>query len=229
MRQEVKNIWQSADWTKEARNLISGINKFPKNAKIFLFIRHSKREDSNDATVLDKMGLTELGIKIARIFGTRLPTSRFLLLYHSHSPRCKQTALAISEEFHEIGGHYEIRGTQTPVNKLNSKKGFITAQALKYGGPGFITRWRKNRLSKDIIINFEEYCINVYDHIKTIGNSSREGIICIHVNHDLFIIALREGWFNCSSEHFWPSFLGGYGISFGKDNYYLLLINFQTP
>ncbi|TFG09949.1 MAG: histidine phosphatase family protein [Promethearchaeota archaeon] len=229
MSQNIEAVWQTAEWTKQARNIISGIKLFPKNAKIFLFLRHSQREDSNDATVLDKMELTELGFDIARIFGTKLPTSRHLLLFYSHSPRCVQTAQAIIEGFYENGGRYEVRGTQTPVNKLNSKKGFITTQALKYGGPDFITRWRENNLPRSNIIGFEEYCQKVYNYIKDFGESSREGTVCIHVTHDLFVMALREGWFNYSSEYYWPSFLGGFAISIGLDTNYLLDHRSRVP
>jgi len=217
MEKNAKVIWNNAEWTKQARNIIQGIKKFPKESKIFIFLRHSQREHSNEASVLDKLGLTDLGSQIASIFGENLPISRLLKIYHSHSPRCIQTAHKICDGFQQVGGICEIVGTASPVNKLKSKKGLITTQALKLGGNGFISRWYDKKYTEDEIVPFENYCVNVFNFIKSISEESQVGFICIHITHDIFILALRKGWFDLSTPHSWPSFLSGFAITFKKN------------
>ena len=86
MIRDYKTIWREADWTFQARNIVQGLKQFPQNAKIVLFLRHSHRKESNNAKELDRLGLTEIGCEIAKIFGKSLPKERPLRLFHSPSP-----------------------------------------------------------------------------------------------------------------------------------------------
>ena len=92
MKKDIQTIWRETDWSFQARRLIQGLNKFPHNAKIVLFLRHSHRKDSNDVTELENLGLTELGSEVAKIFGSSLPKQRLLRISRSPSPRCMETA-----------------------------------------------------------------------------------------------------------------------------------------
>jgi len=229
MKNNIQYIWNNAEWTSQARSLIQGLNQFSQDSKIFVFIRHSHRKESLDANELEKLGLTELGCEIARIFGRSLPKNRALKLFHSPSPRCIETVQNIIEGFHETGGFYDIYGTNSPVNNTKSSKNFITTQALKYGGIEFIERWHDYKFSKKDIIPFNDYCMNVYDHAMRISEKAQEGEICIQVTHDIFIMALRYGWFDISIKHYWPSFLGGFAVSFDIGSNFLLDVGKQIP
>ena len=222
MKKDLKTNWMDTDWSFQARRFTQGLNKFPHNAKIVLLLRHSNRKDSNDVKELENLGLTELGCEIAKTFGSSLPKQRPLRILHSPSPRCVETALKIIEGFQKVDGVSEYLGATSPLNETKSSKGFITTQALKYRGIEFIKRWQDNQFSKNNIIPFSEYCINVYDHIIEASNTAQEGGIDIHISHDLFIIALRYGWFNRMKKSEWVSFLGGFAVSFNKNQNFLL-------
>ncbi|MHA1147584.1 MAG: histidine phosphatase family protein [Promethearchaeota archaeon] len=222
MKKDNQTIWREAGWTFQARNIIQGLNQFPLNAKIVLFIRHSHRKESNNAKELKKLGLTSMGCEIAKIFGTLLPKERKIRLFHSPSPRCVETARKIQEGFQEIGGISENLGAVSPLNDVKSSKGFIASQTLINPGFEFIERWHDKYYSNMDIIPFSEYCINVHKKIMENSKSTEESGLNIHITHDLFIIALRKGFFNLISDLKWVSFLGGFAISLDKNQYLLL-------
>jgi phosphohistidine phosphatase SixA len=229
MNKEIKNIWENAEWTWQARKIIQGLNQFPQEANLFLFIRHSHRKESTDANELEKLGLTELGHEIANKFGKCLPKYRALKIFHSPSPRCRETTQYISEGFYAIGGRYEIFGTNNPINNTKSSKDFVTSQCLRSGGIDFIQRWHDNKFSKNQIIPFHNYCLNVYEFSKRISEKTHENDIILHVTHDIFLIALRYGWFEGSIKYKWPSFLGGFAICFDVGSSFLLDIGKDIP
>ncbi len=222
MKNDCQTIWRDVDWCFQARILIEGLKKFPQNAKIILFLRHSHRKDSNDVKELENLGLTELGCEIAKIFGSSLPKQRPLRIFHSPSPRCVETALKIIEGYKKVGGVSENLGASSPLNETKSSNGFITTQALKYRGIDFIQHWRDNQFSKKDIIPFSEYCANIYSYIMKTSKTAKEGGFDIHVSQDLFIIALRYGWFDRINIFEWVSFLGGFAVSFNKSQNFLL-------
>lgn len=41
--EDTKKIWEESNWTYQVRQIIVGINKFPKDSKMILIIRHSHR------------------------------------------------------------------------------------------------------------------------------------------------------------------------------------------
>ena len=222
MKKYNQDVWNNAEWTSQARYIIQGLNQFSQDTKIFLFVRHSHKKESIDANELEKLGLTELGCKIAKKFGSYLPKKRVLKIFFSHSPRCKETAQKIVEGFYETGGQFNILGTNSPVNYTKSSKNFITLQSLKYGGIEFIQRWHENKFSKNDIIPFHDYCVNVFEFAKKISKKNQGNEIITHVTHDLFIMVLRYGWFESSIKHNWPSYLGGFAISFDRKSNFLL-------
>ncbi|MHA1294161.1 MAG: histidine phosphatase family protein [Promethearchaeota archaeon] len=222
MKKDYQTIWREADWCFQARTIIQGLNQFPQNVKIVLFIRHSQRKESNNAKELENLGLTRVGCEIAKIFGASLPKERKLRLFHSPSPRCIETAVKIQEGFQKIGGKSENLGANSPLNEVQSSSRFITSQALINPCFKFIEHWQGNYYSNRDIKPFLEYCINAYEKILENLNTAEEGGLDVHVTHDLFIIALRKGFFNINYNLNWISYLGGFAISLDKDQNYLL-------
>ena len=90
-------------WTKQAKSLINGLEKFPPRSKITIIIRHSQRFEPKlvDESELKNanMELTPLGEEIAMIFGENLPVYRTVRLFHSPRNRCKKTAEKIHQGF----------------------------------------------------------------------------------------------------------------------------------
>lgn len=56
--EDIEKMWEESNWTYQARQIIVGINEFPKNSKIILIIRHSHRKVSRNIKELSKLGLT---------------------------------------------------------------------------------------------------------------------------------------------------------------------------
>ncbi|MBN1801414.1 MAG: histidine phosphatase family protein [Candidatus Lokiarchaeota archaeon] len=222
MKKEYQSIWKESKWSFQARELIEGLRMTPQNAKIVLFLRHSHRKETNDAKELRTLRLTEMGREIAKIFGSLLPKEKRIRTYHSPSPRCVETAELINEGFREIGGKSAVIGTYSPLNEVLLAGNLIASEAIKHPGFEFIKRWRDGCYSSEEIVSLADYSRKVYDKTIETLNNGEKGTINIHVSHDIFVIALREGFFDFRSEGKWCSFLGGFAICLDTNQYSLL-------
>ena len=103
-----KQIWEKYPWTKQARNIIDNLDKFPANSKITVILRHSQRYEpklANENELKEaNMELTPLGQEFAKVIGGNLPKDRYVRLFHSPSNRCKVTAEKIYQGFKEANG-----------------------------------------------------------------------------------------------------------------------------
>ena len=68
--------WKELPWTKQANNIIEGLDKFPAHSKITIIMRHSQRHEpklinENDLNGAN-MELTPLGEEVAKNFGGEL-------------------------------------------------------------------------------------------------------------------------------------------------------------
>jgi len=219
---KIEHLWNTSNWTAQARYLIEGIKTFPKDSRIILILRHSHRENSNDIKFLGKLGITDVGRKIAYKLGENLPLERFVRIFHSPSPRCKETANKILEGFTKKNGKCKNYGAISPLNNLDSEKDFITTKALKYGGDRFVNLWRSNYFSVNNLMLFSKYCIQTFQNLLKLISNTTEGGLDIHVSHDLFIIALRLGWFDMNLSDKWVSFLGGFAFSIKKEKIFFI-------
>ncbi|HDZ18226.1 MAG TPA: hypothetical protein ENH75_08050 [archaeon] len=79
----------------------------------------------------------------------------------------------------------------------------------------------------------QKYCQNAAKLIWSEINNSPDRAIDIHVTHDILIIAFKLGWFGFPPKKRWVSFLGGFALTFEKNNILLLdsgnLVSAEVP
>jgi len=204
-----EDIWKNADWTLQARDIVKAVKKFPKSAKIIIILRHSHRNNPTKFEKMHEVKLTPQGHQIANLFGQKLPTSRTIRLFHSVVERCQETAEEILEGFESVGGIGAIKGTLTPLFNAGTAPGLFLDIFKKESPLTFMHRWAVGFYSPDIINPFQTYCQNGAEIIWKKINNAQESGIDIHITHDIFLIALRYGWFGVPPDRDWIPFLGG--------------------
>ncbi|MFX1364968.1 MAG: histidine phosphatase family protein [Promethearchaeota archaeon] len=220
---DINKIWEEADWTSEARQIIEGLKKFPDNSKILLILRHSQRDEPKELDTIIKLRLTPEGHMIARKFGEELPRNRSIRLFHSVVWRCQETAEDILSGFKNIDGEGEILGSFGPLFNLETARDFFPNQIKKYSGKQFFFRWIAGLYSPNEITPLQEYCKKAAElFLKKLKEGPGRNID-IHITHDFFLIALRFGWFGIPPSKNWVSYLGGFALTFLEDK--ILLLN----
>ena len=141
MNEEHEKIWKNKKWSREARQLIEGLQKLPKGARVILLLRHSHREQIVNEAQMSKLGLTKQGKEIARLFGKNLPKDRSIQLYHSIAVRCEETAKCILEGFKEIGGQGVLKGPFEELYYIDGNKDYIVDQIFNNSEQNLINRW----------------------------------------------------------------------------------------
>jgi len=204
-----EDIWKNADWTVQARNIVEAVKDFPESAKIIIILRHSHRNNPTKFEKMHEVKLTPQGHQIANLFGQKLPPSRTIRLYHSVVERCQETAEEILEGFESAGGIGGIKGILTPLFNAGTAPGLFLDIFKKVSPLTFMHRWAVGFYSPDIIIPFHTYCQNAAKIIWKNINKAQESGIDIHITHDIFLIALRYGWFGLPPDRDWVPFLGG--------------------
>lgn len=203
------NIWENAEWTVQARNITKALKEFPENSKIILVLRHSHRNNPTKFETIHELRLTPQGHQIAKIFGQKIPTSRKIRLFHSVVDRCQETAEDILTGFESVGGTGTLNGALTPLFHAGTAPKFFLNLFKNESPLEFMYRWAVGFYSPDKITPFQSYCQNAADVIwKGIDDAQERGID-IHITHDIFLIALRYGWFGLPPEQEWVPFLGG--------------------
>ena len=215
MKEDFKLIWETDDWTLQARKIIESIPNFSKNSSLIIILRHSHRIDTADMQLMVNLGLTDMGKEITRIFGSKLPKSKYVKLYHSTVSRCKETADSILDGFKNIGGLGEVIGPIEPLYSIGNEPDFVLKMAYKYPGAKFINRWAIGLFPNKYIKNFTTYSIEAATRIWNQSNESK--FINIHITHDLILMALKYGWFGIAPDKDWVNLLGGFIMAILKD------------
>ena len=215
-----EKIWNEGDWTKTARTITHAIQKFPKDSKIILILRHSHRNEPNGSEKLYKLRLTPLGHEIAKKFGEELPLNRPIRVFHSIVWRCQETAEDILEGFQNKSGTGEIEGSLKVLYDIGASPNFFDSlfkEEEPFDPTRFLHLWAVGYFSPDEITPFQEYIKNTAKVLwNKLGNAPKDAID-IHISHDLFIIALRYGWFGLPPPTEWVPFLGGFAFTIHDD------------
>ncbi|MHA1192604.1 MAG: hypothetical protein ACTSP9_09955 [Promethearchaeota archaeon] len=183
---DIEDLWKNSSWTLKARELLKATNEFPENSKIILVLRHSHRNEPKGEEKLHKLKLTDLGHAMAKKFGEGLPKDRTIRLFHSIVWRCQETAEDILDGFERMSGRGKIKGVIEPLFFAGTAPNFFI-EIFKNGSPiRFLYQWGLK--------------------------SAPEKSIDIHVTHDIFLIALRYGWFGLPPTKEWVPFLGGFAF-----------------
>lgn len=230
---DYNSIWKNADWTKEARLLLHGLNHFPKDSKITLIIRHSHRNSIRTLSDMAGIRLTPLGHIIAKIFGSKLPRERSIRLFHSPIQRCRETAEDILEGLNRVSKKGILKDPLDELYDIGVNADFLFNETQKYPEMQFLNRWAADLYKPENVTPFDEYCQNaakiIWDNNKDIEDAN----IDIYVSHDLIILTYRLGWFGLSPNWKWPSFLGGFAFIINDSEILLLedgkIITVENP
>lgn len=168
-------------------------------------IRHSVREVITDARQSLYQLLTLEGKELARDFGSNLPTTKPIRLYHSHVERCKETAECIRESFkgqvHSLTCHDLLTGFYVFDPEP------ILGDVNKYGNFQFITNWFNGLYSETQIMNpynARQKMINAFKY------NYNKDYLDIYVTHDWNIALLSSLYYNITEHNYpWPGFMNG--------------------
>ncbi len=209
---DVESLWQNSDWTLRAREVLNAIEQFPKNSKLILVLRHSHRNEPKGEEKLYKLALTDLGHAMAKRFGEGLPQERPIRLFHSVVERCQETAEDILEGFERKSGRGIIKGVIEPLFYAGTAPNYFI-EVFKNDSPlRFLYRWAAGHFSPKNIMSFQKYSEHAANIIWNGLKNAPESSIDIHVTHDIFLIALRYGWFGLPPKEEWVPFLGGFAF-----------------
>jgi len=213
-----EEIWKSAKWLEQGRLLISGFEDFPLDLSIGLILRHSKRNEPSLWDENQNMELTEEGMEIARLFGTKLPETKRIILFHSGVNRCRETAEKIHDGFTEIGGKSTLKGECSILRGIGLDPKVFIEELKKYSLINVIKRWINGLYPEDKWPSFTSYCKRAANIIWPFIEKQKKNIITIFVTHDLHSIILRYGWFGFQLDMRGINYLGGFAFIFDRDS-----------
>jgi len=227
MSKKINNkTWEEYPWTKQAGNIIEGLDKFPAHSKIIIILRHSQRYEPKLINENDLKGanmeLTSLGEEVAKKFGENLPIDRAVRLFHSPRNRCKVTAEKIYQ------GFTEVNGKGTLIGENNSLYGIgINSQSYLYEfntirNYQVILRYLAGVYSPDLWPPAQPFYQKSGEEIWSQVYNISEGGINIFVTHDFHIMIFRFGWFGLPPDERWVNYLGGFAFSISEDHILLL-------
>lgn len=211
---EISNIWENLDWTSQARYLIENLDKFPKNKKIIILLRHSERYEVVNVWEPQELLLTPNGHHVAKIFGQKLPIDRYIRLFTSQAPRCQETAVDIIEGFKTNGGKAEFKGILDPLFKLGVDRNFFFKQIENGDLTKYVQNWIIDAFPRDKAQSLSSYSKKSAEIIWNLIYRAPKNCIDIHVTHEIPIMGLRFGWFNLLPDEKWVKFLGGIAFTF---------------
>lgn len=168
-------------------------------------IRHSVREIITDARQSLYQLLTPVGKELARNFGTKLPKTKPIRLYHSHVERCKETAECIRESFkgqvHSLSCHDLLTGFYVFDPEP------ILGDVNECGNFQFISNWFKGLYSETHIMNpytARQKMLNAFKH------NYNENYLDIYISHDWNIALLSSIYYDINKHNYpWPGFMHG--------------------
>ena len=219
---DTKVIWNTAEWVEQARLLISGFDNSPLVSSTGLILRHSKRNEPSLWDVDQNMELTKEGKEIARVFGTKLPISRKLIVFHSGVNRCRETADQIIKGFSEKGGEGIMKGECLILRGIGLNQNLFINELKKYPLIEVVERWIAGLYPEDQWPSFKNYCKRTAKLIWPFIEKQENNVLSIFVTHDIHSIILRYGWFGFSLDMRGIDYLGGFAFAFKNDMIHVL-------
>jgi hypothetical protein len=217
MAKKIKEKYKDIDWTRQARKILKGLDKFPENSSIGIILRHSHRYKIKNPEKSSKIGLTQEGKEFAKFFGNSLPESRPIYIYHSIVQRCKETALKIQSGLKRKYQNKSLKGELKVLSDLNAEGVFVANEMMKHSGEGFLMKWKEGYYPITQIMNFDDYYQKAAEEIWNNLARSKESSLNLYITHDLHLLSLRLGWFGLSPNKEWVSYLGGFAFSFHNE------------
>jgi broad specificity phosphatase PhoE len=219
---DIEVTWNTAEWLEQARLLISGFNNSALASSIGLILRHSKRNEPSLWDDDQNMELTEEGKKIARFFGSKLPTSKKLIIFHSGVNRCRETAELIIQGFSKKGGEGIMKGECQILRGIGLNQNLFIEELKKYPLIEVILRWIAGLYPDDKWPSFKNYCQRAAKIIWSYIEKQEKNVLSIFVTHDIHSIILRYGWFGFPLDMRGINYLGGFAFAFKNDGIEIL-------
>jgi len=218
--------WKELPWTKQANNIIEGLDKFPANSKIIIILRHSQRHkpkliNENDLNGAN-MELTPLGEEVAKNFGENLSKDRAFRLFHSPRNRCKVTAEKIHQGFTEVKGKGTIIGENSSLYGIGINSQSYLDEFNTIRNYQVILRYLAGVYSPDLWPPAQPFYQKSGEEIWSQVYNISEGGINIFVSHDFHTMIFRFGWFGLPPDERWVDYLGGFAFSIMEDHILLL-------
>lgn len=188
-------------------DLLKKIASYEPNTSLAIIIRHTEREQIEDATDSHDVPLTNKGKEMAIEFGKKLPTDRPIRIFYSCVPRCEETAELILKGFKEKGGDGSLLGDRDFLGyhfMTEPKKALQLLNEL--GEPEFIEKWYNGDIAESIMHPPEKSAFRLLNSI--VNNFDKA--LDLHITHDFNVILLFSHLYDLRKEGFrWPNFLEG--------------------
>jgi len=219
-------IWEDHPWTKQAGNIIEGLDKFPAHSKIIIILRHSQRNEPKLINENDLKGanmeLTPLGEEVAKNFGENLPNDRAVRLFHSPRNRCKVTAEKIYQGLTEVNGKGNFIGEHNALYGIGINSQSYLDEFNTHKNYQVILRYLAGVYSPDLWPPAQPFYQTSGEQIWSQIGSISEGGINIFVTHDFHTMIFRFGWFGLPPDERWIDYMGGFAFSIMEDHILLL-------
>lgn len=189
--------WESEEWTYSVRQLVDWAATVDSEQPLMLMVRHSHREVMFTHEAVMEQGLTELGMRMSREMGKRMPITRKAQLFHSYISRCVQTAEFISKGFSSVGGEVlSIEPDRTLTGPFASDQ--TVWKNLQPDGQNvtdFVNKWRDGEFDGKLE-SFDEFTNELKKNTVQRFLSIENNLMQIHATHDLSLMCTKRILFN---------------------------------
>ena len=203
-------ILSKVSWSGPALKLISYVHELNPSSSVFMIIRHSAREESEDIQKILNAPLTKQGKKAAFEFGQSLPSHFTYHFHHSIIERCKETALCIEKGVRYNGGNTRYQGNLETLTHIkgNSEK---IIEFIGRDQENFIRYWMQNQYPPELIeppLNLAKRTAS--ELMKIFQNNHSPSTIHVFVTHDIHILIYLFYWAKIEKFEEWVQYLEGF-------------------
>lgn len=206
--------WDTEEWTSAAKGLLDWISSIDSDQSVMLMVRHSHREMLHNYHDTMNAGLTDLGKRLSREMGSRIPIVRQAHIFLSVVPRCFETAEAISEGFLEQGGEIiDMDPLSTLIGpEYSDRDVWVNLNSNGDNVTEFVNDWADNKFEG--IEPFDEFSVRLMDDTLKQLLAVNDNTMHIHVTHDLAMMCTKRILFDrpLTRDDRVP-YLGGLGIT----------------
>ena len=190
--------------------ILNSIRNKDADSKLSVVLRHPRREEMTDVTDSFNTPLVNEGREMAVKLGKKLFSHFSYNFYHSHVPRCIETADLIlkginnskKDEKSKISGVKEFLGG---FFLLDSN--YILNLVNEISGDVFIAKWYENKLDQNKIIPFQKTSNLLIQYILESIDEDNKNVIEFFITHDWNIIPIMSKVLDITGpDFFWPSY-----------------------
>lgn len=216
---------ESVQWGRNALQLIEQIKKMDTNKPVILHLRHTERHKISPTT--DEALSTEKGKKAAFDFGERLPSKWRYHIWHTISPRTKETCSEIASGLRSNQSKCQIMGN-VPIITIHNTELFHKIQSqnqivedTSVSSKTFFNDWIQEKYPKDILTPSLTFSQSIAEFMQ---KNMVDNAVNVLVSHDTWISVLMHHWTGLFPDG-WINFLDGFIVQLFEKNLRLSLPN----